>query len=379
MQSKKLIANAESLADMVRADAEATETNRRLSQSIARSMAELGLYRIAAPLEIGGQDADTSTQMRVVETVSQAGGAAGWNLMIGMEIFGLVAPSMGTCLDLIKSPFSIMAGSTASVGNAEIAEAGYRVSGQWQFVSGIHNADVFGATVRLTQSGEPQSDTLYYAMIPRGEYEIVDTWRVSGLCGSGSHDVRLDNVPVPANRIVPTLGKGSMKSQQLQIPLGVRLTFNKVAVALGIARSGIDAFCALAHGKTPRFSSRKLTERHIAHMAVAKAEARLRSARAGIYEHAQHVWDTCQQYSQLSNKDRALAHALACDAVKAAIESVDWVTEAAGTSSNFLDSPLNRIGRDIRVVQQHTTVSPHHMADAGRVLLGLEPRGILTM
>ncbi len=378
MQTETLISQAQSLAGAIQADAEKTEANRRLSQEIALAMAELNLYRIAAPVEIGGLDADTCTQMRVIETISFAGGAAGWNLMIGMEIFGLVGPSMDTCRDLVADPRTILAGSTAAVGSAEVTKEGYLVSGQWQFVSGIHNASAFGATVRTTKNGEPTDDTLHYAMIPHGDYEIVDTWHVTGLRGSGSHDVRVVNAHVPCNRLVPTLGQGTMQSRQLQIPLGVRLTFNKVAVSLGIARAGIDAFRELARGKTPRFSSRKLQERHIAHLAIAHAEARLRSARAGIYEHAKHVWDICQRESNLTDQDRALAHVLACDTVKAAIDCVDFLLEAAGTSSNFLDSPLNRIARDVRVVQQHTTVSPHHMGDAGRVLLGLEPRGILT-
>ena len=342
-------------------------------------MAERCLYRIAAPVSLGGLDSATTTQMQVIEIISCASGAAGWNLMIGIEIFGLVAPSLSTCKEMVEDPLTILAGSTAAVGNAEVSDDGYLVSGQWQFVSGIHNSSVFGATVRLTKNGTPVEDTLYYAMVPKGDFQILDTWNVSGLRGSGSHDVRLESVHVPSNRIVASLGQGDLESNQLRIPVGVRLTFNKVAVSLGIARSGIDAFKDLASGKVPRFSTRKLRERPFAQMAIARAEARLRSARAGIYEHAQHVWDTCQLGNQLSNQDRAIAHVLACDSVKAAIETVDYLAEAAGTSSNVLGSDLERISRDVRVVQQHTTVAPHHMLDAGRVMLGLDPRGILTM
>lgn len=342
-------------------------------------MAVCNLYRIAAPQEFNGLDADSKTQMRVLEIISRGSGAAGWNLMIGVEIFGLLAPSLSTCKDLLADPLTIMAGSTAFVGGAEATKGGHRVSGQWQFVSGIHNADVFGATVRLTQQGEASDDTLYYAMIPKGQYEILDTWHVAGLRGSGSHDVKVNDVTVSPDRIVATLGHGNMTSRQLNLPLGVRLTFNKVAVALGIARSGIDAFCELASGKVPRFSTRTLYQRPFAHQAVARAEARLRGARAAMYEHAEQVWDVCQSGDQLSYHDRAIAHILACDAVKAAIESVNYVTEAAGTSANVLGSPLERIVRDVRVVQQHVTVAPHHMEDAGRVLLGMEPRGILLM
>ncbi len=379
MTPQTAIRRAESISDLVRADASTSDANRRLTHSVALSMAELNLYRIAAPPSFGGIDADTKTQMLVIETVSTAGGAAGWNLMIGMEIFGLVAPSMKDCQVLVADPLTIMAGSTASVGTAEQDGSDFVVAGQWQFVSGIHNADVFGATVRLTSNAEPIEDTLYYAMIPRGDYEIIDTWNVGGLRGSGSHDVAVNNARVPANRIVATLGRGELPSRQLKIPLGVRLTFNKVAVALGIARAGMNEFRDLASGKIPRFARRKLHDRPIAQLAIAKAEARLRGVRAAIYEQAERVWEICQSDDELEIEDRALTHVLACDSVQACIEAVTFVAEASGTTANDRGHPLERIVRDVRVVQQHATVSPHHMYDAGRALLGLEPSGILLM
>ena len=379
MTPHEIIASAYELQDLVRGDADKSEENRHLSQIVAYAFAKNNLYRLAAPVELNGFDADACTQMRVIEAISEAGGAAGWNLMIGIETFGLVSPSMQNCQDMIADPMAIMASSTANVGKAEIHGNDYLVTGQWQFVSGIHNADVFGATVQRTQNGEPVDETLYYAMVPKGDYEIVDTWHVSGLRGSGSHDVKLETQLVPANRIVATIGQGSMQSNQLQVPLGVRLTFNKVAVALGIARAAIEAFRELAQGKTPRFSNRKLQDRPFAHRAMALAEARLRSARAGIYKHAEHVWNVCQSTNSLSDESRAITHVLASDSANAAVDAVDLLIEAAGTSANRLGTPLERLSRDVRVIRQHATVAPHLMEEAGRVLLGLEPRGILKM
>ena len=86
---------------------------------VAREFARLGLYRLAAPKKCLGADADPCTQMAVIETISEFDGSSGWNLMIGMETFGLVGPSMATCLDLIGDPSIIMASSTAAVGSAK--------------------------------------------------------------------------------------------------------------------------------------------------------------------------------------------------------------------------------------------------------------------
>ena len=65
------------------------------------------------------------------------------------------------------------------------------MNGQWQFASGVHNAQIFGATVRLFENGEQVDELNRYAVVPAEQIEIVDTWHVAGLRGSGSHDVRL--------------------------------------------------------------------------------------------------------------------------------------------------------------------------------------------
>ena len=366
-----------SAVDLVKQHADEAELNRHMSSPVAEKFSELGLYRLAAPVACGGADADPETQMRVLEIISRADGSSGWNLMIGIETFGLVGPSMGSCLDIIADPHVIMASSTAAVGRACRVEGGWRVSGQWQFVSGIHNAHVFGATVQRYEREDQMDETLFYAILPDTEFTILDTWHVSGLRGSGSHDVLIEDVFVPEARLVATLGQGTLPSNQLKIPLGVRLTFNKVAVALGIAQAGIDAFKELAQAKRPRFSNKNLGLRPFAQRAIAHAEIRIRGARAAIYEHVRQIWNKLSRGEHLSDEDRAIAHLLASDAAKAAVDCVEYVQEAAGTSANRLEHPLERIGRDVKVVRQHATVAPHHIDDAAAVLLGNPAKGIL--
>lgn len=370
---------ASSLEHLVRGHSNDNEKQRHLSSEVARKFAELGLYRLAAPQKCLGVDADPCTQMAVIEKISEFDGSSGWNLMIGMETFGLVGPSMDPCLDLILDPLIVMASSTAAVGSAKSMAEGWIVNGQWQFVSGIHNAQVFGATVVKDSDQELENPTRYYAVVEKENYEIVDTWHVSGLRGSGSHDVRLTEVFVPPNQLVATLGHGSMESMQLRMPLGVRLTFAKVGVALGIAKAAIVAFRELAEGKTPRFANRKLQERRFAQRSLASAELRFRTCRAGIYEHAEYVWQHAVEDVPLSEYDKAIAHLLASDAAQAAVDVVELVCQAAGTTANRLDGPLERLARDVRVVRQHATVAPHHIDDVGRVLMGLDARGILLM
>ena len=373
------IETAQSLAPLIRRHADEAERIRHLPKPVAQAFARNGLYRLAGTPDIHGADADSMTQIGVIEAASRADGSAGWNLMIGIETFGLIGPGFkDRCPELIADPMTIMASSTAAVGRAQRDGDGWRVSGQWQFVSGIHNAQIFGAMVRLYDGDELVEEANHYAVVPEGGFEIVDTWHVAGLRGSGSHDVRLDEVYVPNSRIIASIGGNEATTPQLRLPLGNRLAYNKAAVAIGIARAGIDAFVELATRKQPRFTTRTLRDRPFAQRAVAQAEARLRGARAALLDLTAKNWDTVVKGDEVSARDRALFHIVASDAARAAVETVELLCEAAGTSANRIGEPLERIGRDVRVVRQHATVAPHLMEDAGRTLLGLEAESFMV-
>ncbi len=371
-------ARAEALLPLVRANADAAEAQRHLPAAVAEAFARAGLYRIAAPASCGGEEADPATQIRTIEIISRADGSAGWNLMIGVESFGLIAPGFERCPELIADPMVVLCSSTAAVGHAEAVDGGYRVSGQWQFVSGCHNSQLFGATVRLHRDGEPLPQRgNVYALVPRADFEILDTWRVSGLAGSGSHDVRVTEAFVPENRIVAPIGGNAGDSPLLRFPLGPRLAYNKVAVALGIARAAIDAFTDVARGKVPRFSSRSLCHRPRAQRAAAEAEVRVRGCRALVFDLVDRLWEDVLSERQIPAEHLALFQAACSDAAAGCAQAVDLLCDAAGTTANAKGHPLERLARDVRVVRQHASVASHHIEDAGRVFLGLPAEGLM--
>ena len=373
------VERARALAPLVREAADEAERERRLPARVAEAMADAGLYRVAAPREMGGAERDPCTQIRTIEAIAEADGSAGWNLMIGIENFGLLTLGFPRGAELFADPRVILCGSTAAVGKAERVPGGFRVSGRWSFVSGCHNAHFLSALAMPHENGEPVvGEAAQFMIMPRSEWEILDTWNVSGLRGSGSHDVRAEDVFVPEENTA-SFGRPTVRPKVpiARIPIGTRLAYNKVGVALGIARAAIDHFVELASGKTPRFSSAKLRERaHVQH-AIARAEARVRGARAFVLESAETVWQAALEDRLPTPQEKALLQLACSDAAGGCAEAVDWIAEAAGTSANLLGSPLERQARDIRVIRQHMTVAPQHFDDAGRVLLGLPPEGLM--
>ena len=365
------VARAVSLQGLVREHADRSEVQRHLAAEVAQAFAAEGLYRIAAPAEIGS-GADPLRQVRTIEAIAYADGSAAWNLMIGIESFGLIAPSFGACMHLIEDPLTVLCSSTAAVGRADKVSGGYQINGRWQFVSGCHNAQIFGATVRVWENGvQIEKMGNRYALVCLPDWQILDTWHTGGLCGSGSHDVEVVDVFIPQEQLIAPIGGNQHSSPLLSFPLGARLAYNKVGVAWGMTRAALDAFVALAQGKTPRFSSRGLKDRPRAQRAVAEAEVQFRSGRSLVVDLLEQMWEVVQDRGHISSRERALFQLACSDSVRGCIGAVALLVEAAGTSANQKGHPLERIQRDVRVVGQHVTVAPHNIEDAGRILLGL--------
>jgi alkylation response protein AidB-like acyl-CoA dehydrogenase len=366
------VERAIALQPLVRTHADTSEAQRHLQAEVAQAFAQEGLYRIAAPQEWHGSAQDPLTQVETIEAIAQADGSAAWNLMIGIETFGLVAPGFLHCKELLADPLMVMCSSTAAVGRADKVDGGYRVSGRWAFVSGCHNSEIFGATVRVWEDGAMVAEQPnHYAIILQPDWEILDTWHTGGLCGSGSHDVVVEDVFVPDERFILPMGGTKHDSALLSFPLGARLAYNKLGVSWGMTRTAIDAFVELAEGKMPRFSSRGLKQRPRAQRAVAEAEVRFSAGRALVVELLEQMWAQVQQREHITTRERGMFQLACSDSVRGCIQAVNTLCEAAGTSANQKGHPLERIQRDIRVVGQHVTVAPHHIEDAGRIMLGL--------
>ena len=372
---------AHKLAALVRECADEADRERRLPQRVADAMARAGLHRLAAPRSVGGGECDPRTQIETIETIAAADGAAGWTLMIGIENQGFLGAvlELEEARKLYADPGLIVAGALNPLGRATRVDGGYRVTGQWPFASGCHNAGWFWGQCIVTNGDEPaKSDgggaVLREALVPASEFEILDTWHVAGLRGSGSHDVSVRDVFVPDEHVTQVFGGAPLRETGTlyRFPPFNRLAYNKVGVATGIARAALDHFRELAGQKAPRGSPKLLRDKVSVQLAVAEAEARLRSARAFVFEAVDRVWQLTEARGELRAEDRALVHLACSEACQSSIRVVETVYSLAGTTANFTSSPLERCMRDVRVVPQHIMVSPQWNEVAGRVLLGLE-------
>ena len=397
------VAAARALQPLVREHADEAQRLRHVPQPVVAAMATAGLYRIAAPAMFGGAEAHPRPTIEAIEAISEADGSIGWVLMIGIETVGIGASLMPTETAgrlFADHPDLVMCGALNPQGRARKVDGGWRVTGRWPFASGCHHADLFwgqcliesdeadegaddtnreraasAATGRWVKRDEATGQPVAIeVLVPRADYEIIDTWNTNGLRGTGSHDVEVVDLFVPNEMTTAvTGGEPNHDGPLYRLPPFSRLAYNKVGVATGIARAAIDHFVALAEGKVPRLSRSSLRDRPRAQLAVAQAEAALRSARAFVFEAVEDEWATVTAGGRCDRRQRALVRLACSHACQEAIRAVELIHAAAGTSPNEADSPLGRARRDVAVVAQQIMVAPHFIDDAGRVLLGLDP------
>lgn len=369
---------ARALAPLVREGADEAERDRRLPERVAIALADAGLYRIAAPTSVGGAECSPRMQIETIEAISCADGASGWNLMIGVENLGFLGAtlSLDIARELFSDPRLIVAGALNPLGRATPCAGGYRVTGQWPFASGCHNAQYFwgqcivydGDTPAPGPGGAPQ---MREVLVPASEFEILDTWHVSGMRGSGSHDVSIRDVFVPDERITAAMSTPARERGTLyRLPPLCRLAYNKVGVSTGIARAALDHFASFAAETKRRGSSKPLCDKPAAQVAMAEAEIALRSARAWVFEAVEELWDAVEAGGEITTQQRAVVHLACSHAAAASVRAVAGVHTAAGSAANFESHPLERCLRNVRVVPQHIMVSSQWLESAGGALLG---------
>jgi len=372
-----LVARARSACEVIAPLAARIEEGRRLPQAAVDALAGAGAFKLLVPKVYGGSQAHPATFVAVVEQIATADGSAGWCTMIGATS-GLMSVHLDDALarEIYAPADSVTCGVFAPMGRAIRTADGYRVSGRWPFASGCeHSSWRMGGAIVMNEAGGGPAELLpsgapdVRSMLFRAdETKIIDTWDTSGLRGSGSHDLEVTDVLVPHERTFSLLS-GRPKHAGYTFPFFGVLASGVAAVGLGVARAALDAFVVMARSKTPPGSKRTLAHHELVQQAVAKAEARLRAARAFLYEAIEEAGaGTDAPTVEVRARLRLAASHAASEA--AAVTAI--VYEAGGGSAIYAKSPLQRHFRDAHVVTHHIMVNPGSAVLAGRILLGVE-------
>ena len=252
----KYVAAVEAIAPLIADHVLWSQQERRLAPAVVEAFHDAGLLRLMIPRDLGGEGMDEYELVPIIEAVARIDASAGWNLAIGNGSLGLVRGLEEAAATEILSVPRVLAAGTVGLGVVlRQVDGGFRVSGRGGFASGCSQANWLNAGGLLVDDDGPVlgangAPSIQIAFFPTEQAEIVDTWHVTGLRGTGSHDLVVRDLFVPAARVVEMGATRQSRFNPLgMIPVQSRLGSHLTAVAIGAAWHAVDELTSLATTK----------------------------------------------------------------------------------------------------------------------------------
>jgi alkylation response protein AidB-like acyl-CoA dehydrogenase len=356
------------------------ERERRLPVPLVERLRELGFFSLWLARDFGGPELSLTDFVRVVEALARSDASVAWCATNGggyARFSGFLPKAVAHRIFVEER--AVVAGNMGPLGRAVQVPGGYRVTGRWPYGSGITHSDwalggcvvLDGDAPRRKPDGTPDARIVFF---PAAAAEVLDTWDVGGLRGTGSHDYRVADLFVPETHTVSRAGDTPLLPGPLYaLPFHTAFGVSIAAVPLGIARAALDSLRELSASKTPRIGSVLLRDRPVIQAAVGRAEAVLRAARAFLLEACHEAWSGASAGAPLSLEQRALVRLACAHVAEAAKEVVQTAYDAGGATSVYETCLLQRCFRDAHAAAQHVQVQSGNFETGGRVMLGMEP------
>jgi 3-hydroxy-9,10-secoandrosta-1,3,5(10)-triene-9,17-dione monooxygenase len=349
---------------------------RRVPPSIVGALRDAGVFRALQPKRWGGFEFSPTALYDVEMAVAEGDMSTAW--LVG--VLGIIPWAVALFDDRAAEEIwgrddrTLICCALRRSGQAVPVEGGFRLSGRWRYASGCGHA----GWALLGGGAGPPPEGDYLMLVPRRDFEIVDTWHVAGLKATGSHDVIVKDIFIPQHRthrmteMFDCRGPGQTvnASPLYRLPFGLVFGGGVSNTAIGGLQGMLD--CLLADLRRRSGPSRPDPDLALvcAEAATVIDEAKALIARnfARLAAYAQRdvvppIEERLQVKYQLSlNTERCR-------------RAANRLLEASGSSGLHDDYPYGRIVADITAARQHITNNVAlHARDWGQVMLGHERR-----
>jgi len=375
----ELLAGIERHRGEFEAAGDQAEELRTLPPDAVAALRSLGLFWLKTPAELGGTPLPPVEFCDVIEELAYTDVSTAWASMIGAGCCGLLGgwlPEAGArrVFAPTAAGLPVVAGQLVPRGTGTAVSGGYVVSGRWGFSSGILHADwLVGAFRPESADGDGTAGdggtgfghTVVFA-VPKSEAEVIDTWYVAGLQGTGSLDFRVDGMFVP-EEMTYDLGTPAVRGGDL-FRLGMpAFVSNEVPpLCIGLARRALDDMTELAH-KTARFpGGPTVSERAVFHKELGRAETKLKAARLVHREAMATAWETACSGETPPEQQQLDVTTASIFAVETAAEVVSDLFRFGGGRVLALSNPMQRHLRNALAARQHLALSEEGYEAAGR-------------
>ena len=381
---EELLARAEALVPALRERAPRAEQLRRLPDETIADLHASGLFRMLQPARVGGSELPYRALFELTAVVGQGCGSTAWvlgNLAAHHWLLGMWHPQ-GQDEIWGQSPDSLISSALAFArGRAQRVEGGYRLSGRWPFSSGIDAStwNMFGAVVSDEETGQSEHRMF---LVPASDYSVIDTWQVIGLAGTGSNDVEVADVFVPAYRTLaierikggPNRGSELNPGTLYKLPAISLFGFAIAGVLLGIARGAIQNFVETTRIRRSAYTGRSIADFSNIQVDLSEAAALADAAEAIALRDCDEATRITEAGVVPSIEQRARYRRDGAFAATLCTKAVDLLFAASGGGAIYERNPIQRAFRDVHAANAHYVLNwGVSGAVYGRVALGLPP------
>ena len=353
----------------------------KLPAATIDAMQEAGFFRIMQPARYGGYELDPEVFFRVQMLLAEGCMSTAWVLgVVAIHNWQLALFDDRAQADVWgDNDATLISSSYMPVGKVEHVDGGFKLSGHWGFSSGSKHCEwaFLGAMVPSTEAGGAPDYRTF--LVPRCDYEIVDNWGVSGLEGTGSHDITVHDAFVPEYRTHRAIhgfecnspGNAVNDHYIFRLPFGQIFVRAVSSSSIGCLQGVIDSYVTINKDRVGLNDGNKIASDPDAQMALAECIAAVDECKTIMLRNFDEMVCAAQNDEQLDIDRRIKMRFDAALVSRKCTEAINLMFNACGAQGIFKNHPLNRAWLDINAGRQHVANNPFKFGrNVGAVMMG---------
>jgi 3-hydroxy-9,10-secoandrosta-1,3,5(10)-triene-9,17-dione monooxygenase len=377
-EPQHLIERAREMVPRLARRAPQAEAERRVPGESIAEMQEAGFFRILQPKRWGGYEMHPDVYYDVLMTLAEGCFSTAWVYgVVGIHPWVLALYDNRAAEEIWgKDSSTLISSSLMPGGQAIPADGGFRLSGRWLYSSGCDHCAwvLIGGVV---PSDDPAVFDWRFFLVPRKEYQIVDTWNVSGLKGTGSQDIVVKDAFVPAWRAHKVIdfyncigpGQALNKAPLYRIPAAQILYLGVACGAIGALKGMLDTF--LDYGRKRATIRGKTTDDPFAQLACAEAAATVDELKLVLHRNLANLMAFAERGEVAPVSERVKYKFQSAWGVERCGEMARRLFKVSGAQGLRTDLPFGRTVADVNAARQHVSNQPEYFGRGwGTMLLG---------
>ena len=361
-RAKELLANAEALQPVLAERADQARELRRIPDETIKDFQEAGFFKILQPEQWGGYAMDPQVFYAVQLKIAEACMSSGWVLgVVAVHNWQLALFDDQAAQDVwADDPSTLISSSYAPVGKVEKVDGGYKLSGQWGFSSGSEHCDWVFLGAVVPEEGAPFDMRNYRTfLVPRSDYEIIDTWKVVGLQATGSQDIKVVEAFVPEHRTHKLLdgfncenpGNAVNTAPVFRLPFGQVFVRAVCTGSLGALEGELAAFIEVA--KTRAVGPAKMKDDPFARKIAAEVRSAIEEMKLVMYRNFDQMMALAGAGDSIPLEDRVRYRYDSAVVADRCAELSAKMLKASGSKGIFLGNQVLARHLDILASQAH--------------------------